>query len=84
MVVGNPIFVERLQRNDPSFDSMVNYYHKEFMLQLERLYALHRTDKDWRLTMSLEEIKEEAERKSLVRHDPQIREKNPQYILSKL
>jgi len=84
MVIGNPIFVERLQRNDPSFDSMVNYYHKEFMLQLERLYALHRSDKDWRLTMSLEEIKEEAERKSLVRHDPEIRKKNPQYILSKL
>jgi len=84
MVVGEPIFVDRLQRNDPAFDSMVNYYHKEFMLQLERLYALHRTDKDWRFTMSLEEIKEEAETKSLVRNNPEITKKNPQYILSKL
>lgn len=84
MVVGEPIFVERLQRNDPAFDSMVNYYHKEFMLQLERLYALHRTDKDWRFTMSLEEIKEEAETKSLVRNNPEITKKNPEYILSKL
>jgi len=84
MVVGEPIFVERLQRNDPAFDNMVNYYHKEFMLQLERLYALHRTDKDWRFTMSLEEIKEEAETKSIVKNKSKIPKKNPQYMLSKL
>jgi len=83
-VVGEPVYVERIARNDPAFDSMVDYYHKEFMLQLERLYALHRTDKDWGLTLSLKENKQEEDRESLVRESSASVKGKMQKILSKL
>jgi len=83
-VIGEPVYVERMARNDPAFDSMVDYYHKEFMLQLEHLYALHRTDKDWGLTLSRQEKKQEEERESLVRGSSESMKEKMQKILSKL
>jgi len=54
-VVGEPILVEKMARDDPGFSSMVDYYHNEVMLQLERMYALYRKDKDWSMTLSKQE-----------------------------
>lgn len=83
-VVGEPIYVEQMARNDPAFDSMVDYYHKEFMLQLERLYALHRKDKDWGLIMSIQEKKQEDERDSLMRGSSEGAKGKLHKMLSKL
>jgi len=83
-VIGEPIQVERIARSDPGFESMVDYYHKEFVLQLERMYALYRKDKEWGLTLSLEEKKEEEDRESLVRGESESKMGNLRKILSKL
>jgi len=51
-IIGSPIYVQKTARNEPDFGSLVDYYHNEFMLQLEHIYAEHRNTSDWNLSLS--------------------------------